>query len=247
MKQRKALRMDDVGASSKLYEIYSKKFYGLGNFWFLKQLKPFAAWGPYEEMSCQEWEEVLAIIEKYSAKLTVGITACWVEYDGTLTPFPVKFPEQAKLLKIAQRKGLIEIANHGLTHCVLKSNLFRPQFFKGNRAFHREFWDWQGRDLHFDHIKKSQQILQEYFDTDVVTLIPPGNVFCEHTLDAAIEHGLKFVNCNLKDSDYRSLKLISNANVIAFHDKEIVQIGPQWLEKTILQNEAQWVFTRELG
>jgi len=57
-------------------------------------------------------------------KLTVGITACWVTYDGDLIPFPEKYPEQADLLKFGSESGLLEIANHGLTHCVVGKHFF---------------------------------------------------------------------------------------------------------------------------
>ena len=49
------LRMDDVGASSKKFNVYSKS--RIGNFLFLKKIKPFKAWGPYEEISTEQWKK----------------------------------------------------------------------------------------------------------------------------------------------------------------------------------------------
>jgi len=58
---------------------------------------------------------------------------------------------------------VIEIANHGLTHCVVRKKLFRPRLFSSNRRCHREFWSWFGKESHFEHIKKFQEILQGFF------------------------------------------------------------------------------------
>jgi hypothetical protein len=76
----KTLRIDDIGASTKQFEVYSKRRFG--NFLFLKYLPWFKAWGPYQEMSADEWQQVLDLLTKCPAKLTVGVTASWVEKDG---------------------------------------------------------------------------------------------------------------------------------------------------------------------
>ncbi len=247
MKNKIALRMDDVGASSKQYEIYSKKLFGMGNFLFLKRLKWLKAWGVYREMTEQEWIKVFDLLDKYKAKLTVGITACWVEYDGTLTSFPKKYPEEARLLKYGHDKGFIEIANHGLTHCVLKNNLFLPRLFCSNRTYHREFWDWLDQDTHTRHVRKSQEILQSYFGGKITTLIPPGNVYSEKTIFAAKEQGIRLINCNTDDLQYDSLRVVGNTNVLAFHDREIVEFGVAWLNSLLEKyKNHQFVFVRDL-
>ena len=148
------LRIDDIGASTKKFEIYSKNRFA--NILFFKYLKSYRSWGPYQELSKKEWEQVFEILSNYNAKLTVGITASWVERDSTLVPFPEKYPEQADLLKLGSENRLIEIANHGLTHCIVGKHL--PKMFTSNRKYHREFWDWIPRDIHFEHLEKSQQI-----------------------------------------------------------------------------------------
>ena len=76
------LRMDDVGASSKKFEVYSK--YRLGNFLFLKYFYPFKAMGPYEELSDSQWDSIFEVLDRHNAKLTVGLTAGWVDKDTTL-------------------------------------------------------------------------------------------------------------------------------------------------------------------
>ena len=121
MKNRIALRIDDIGASTKKYEIYSKK--PLGNILFLKYTKLFKAWGPYDEMDDAQWQLVLDLLIKFSAKLTVGITASWVDRDCNMVPFHEKYPAQAGVLKQGWKEGLLEIANHGLTHCVVGKHM----------------------------------------------------------------------------------------------------------------------------
>jgi peptidoglycan/xylan/chitin deacetylase (PgdA/CDA1 family) len=246
-----ALRMDDVGAASKKNEQYSKRWYGLGNFLWLKRAAYFKAWGPYAELSGSEWEEIFQILIKTGAKLTVAITATWVEDDGTLVPFPEKFRLAAEALKVGLKAGLVEIANHGLTHCVLENMRFRPRAFLGNRSDHREFWEWLPEATHFQHLRQSQEILEGFFGLPITTLVPPGNVFSEATLRAALDSGIKVVNCNLKPgySNASGLKVIGNQSVVPFHDRELVLFGLGWLEALLatLPENPRFCFIKELG
>jgi len=247
-KKKIALRIDDIGASSKQFEVYSKKWYGFGNFLFLKRINYFKAWGPYEEMTAEQWEKIFQILVRYNAKITVGVTACWVEYSGEMVPFFKKFPEEASILKQGVALGLVDIANHGLTHCILNKNLFRPQLFSSNRKFHREFWEWVPKDVQFDHLKRSQELLAEFFKKKIITFVPPGNVYSDSTLEVAKELGIKYVNCNKAQGSFSGLEMISNENIFAFHDKEIVENGTEWLENILSElDNTQFIFVNELG
>tara|TARA_B110000261_G_C13069787_1_gene351665 strand:+ start:575 stop:1309 length:735 start_codon:yes stop_codon:yes gene_type:complete len=223
------LRIDDIGASTKKFEVYSKNRFA--NILFLKYLKAFRAWGPYQELSSKEWEQAFEVLNKYNAKLTVGITAAWVEKDCTLIPFPEKYPEQAELLKYASENGLIEIANHGLTHCVVGSHL--PRMFSSNRTYHREFWDWIPRDVHFEHLESSQKIFNDWLGVLPSSLIPPGNVYSADTLDAAEEYGIKMINSYINHNLENKVKIIDDVSIDPFHDRELVLYGVEWLEKKI--------------
>src|SRR5262249_44054742 len=122
-----ALRMDDVGAASKRHEVYGitrLEVGGLrvpfpGNLLFLKYLPPIKRWGPYRQREGGDWEGVLAWLERHAPRLTVGVTAGWVEDDGSITPYPRKFPEASRVVRLGAERGLLEVANHGYTHCVL--------------------------------------------------------------------------------------------------------------------------------
>ena len=203
MKPPWALRMDDVGAASKRWEVYGVTRVALGpvtlpfpgNFLFLKYIPPIKRWGPYRELSPHEWDGILGALEAAGARMTVAITAGWVEADGRVTPFPLKFPEQARLLREAAARRLVEVANHGYTHCVLRDALFRPRLFAGNRPYHREFHDWLSDEVHHEHVQRAQAILQEFVGEPVVTFVPPGNVFTKATLAAAVEVGIRYVSC----------------------------------------------------
>lgn len=211
-----AFRMDDVGASTKQFEVYSKT--QLGNILFLKYYPPFKAWGPYEEITPVQWKEIIDFLDKTNSQMTVAVTAAWVEKNGDLTPFPKKFPKQAAILKKALQSGLIEIANHGLTHCVIGKHL--PRLFTSNRKYHREFYDFLSEEEIKYHLKKSQKILEDYFETKIVTFVPPGNVWTDFTWDYAQKLGLKILSA--KEND-----------VFAFHDRDIVLNGIKWLEEKI--------------
>ena len=257
-----AFRMDDIGASSKKWEVYGKGFFQAGNlkvriplvtnFLFLKYLSVFKGRGPYRELNKNDWQRIFAILKKHKASMTIGITACWVERDGSLIPFPEKFPKEAGILKKGLREGLIEIANHGLTHCVIGKHL--PRLFKGNRKYHREFWPWLPENTHQEHIERSQQILENYFGQKVITFIPPGNVWNQKTERHASRYGIKYLSSTAdlapNGEISNGVKYISGENVFAFHDREVVLYGTNWLKKSIeryLSRKKQICTIKELG
>ena len=118
-------RLDDVGASTKIYEKYSKIFFG--NFGILKDRRLLGAWGPYKELNLNEYKYLIKLINLKKKKLAIAITAGWLNSENELTPFNLKFPEVAEYLKEADKKGLIRIINHGLSHCVVGMHM--PKLF----------------------------------------------------------------------------------------------------------------------
>jgi len=228
-----ALRIDDIGASSKYHLYYTKRWYS--NFGPLRDRRLFGHWAPYREMTAADWLQLYKILERFRSKLTVGITACWVEDDGSLVPFPEKFPDEAAAIGEGLAKGLIEVANHGLTHCVLEDRQYRRRRWYGtNRPFHREFWDWVGADVQLDHLRRAQDILTGYFKTPVTTFVPPGNVYSMQTLEACRQVGIRTLNCERpKLHDGTSPKVIGDDNVLPFHDRELVVFGTSWLESKL--------------
>lgn len=248
-----ALRMDDVGASTKRYEVYSKRQWGRGplkisgNWLFLKYLPPFKAWGPYRELTAGEWRSLCDSLSRTSAKLTVGLTAAWAERHDRITPFPRRAPDAAAVLREGVRAGLLEIANHGLTHCVLDGNKFRPRLWTSNRTFHREFWDWVPPAVQESHIRQSQEILQEYFGEPVVTFVPPGNVFTATTLEIASRYGLRYVSCDTAPGRAGPMTVIGNEGIWPFHDRDIVYGGIRWLDEPLRAVARRSCFVRDLG
>jgi polysaccharide deacetylase len=253
-----ALRLDDVGAASKRFEIYGTTRLRLGrlripfpgNFLFLKYLPPIKRWGPYSELSAAAWEWILAELEGAGARMTVGVTAGWVEDTGRVTPFPLKFPEAAAVIRAGALRGTLEVANHGYTHCVLQDGMFRPRPFHGNRPFHREFYDWLPEAAHREHVNRAQGILQDYLGRPVVTFVPPGNVFTSVTLAAAAAAGLRFVSC-LEPERWgaaEGLTFVGNGDVVAIHDRDLVLGGPARLRRLLAERAgAPFVTVREVG
>ena len=238
-----ALRMDDVGAASKRNEVYGITRLRVGplavpfpgNLLFLKYLPPIKRWGPYRELDARDWQAVLDLLAARGSRMTVGITAGWVEPDGSVTPYPKKFREASRLVREGTERGLLEVANHGYTHCVLKDGRFRPRWFSGNRADHREFYDWLPEGVHRDHLRRAQDILQGFLGRAVVTLVPPGNVLSRKTLAAAAESGIRYVSCLGAErwAPADGLRLIDDARVVAFHDRDVVRSGPAWLDRAL--------------
>ena len=240
-----ALRMDDVGSSTNTFEVYSKKRFG--NFLFLKRMKHFKAWAPFRDIHLNEWEEIFQILIKYDARLTIGITAGWVDKYNNIIPFNKKYPELIPIFKKGIDSNLIELANHGLTHCLVGKHL--PKLFSSNRTYHREFYDYLDESIHKEHLVKSQKILKQSFSIDVNTLIPPGNVYSMKTVNSMTGTGLKYLNSSIKVSGINENMYISDDNVVAFHDKEIVLYGVEWLEKKIksIHETVNFKFIRELN
>ncbi len=258
MKLFRALRMDDVGAASKRHEVYGLTRIPLwgravpfpGDFLFLKYLPPIKCWGPYRELSAAEWEVILALLEEAGAKMTVAITAGWVELDGRIIPYPMKFAAAAGVIRQGLMRGLVEIANHGYTHCVLQDRLFRPRLFSGNRQYHREFYDWLPADIHREHLHRSQDILQSYFGTRVETFVPPGNLLSAKTVAAAREVGIRYISClgAARWSPADGITFVDDARVLAFHDRNLVVSGLGFLRELLdARPGAHLVTVREIG
>lgn len=231
-----ALRIDDIGASSKKYEVYSDVFRGIGNILFLKYLPPFKRWGPYREMTAGELDSLFIFLKKNRMKITAAVTATWVEKDGKMTPFPKKFPQQATILKEALKEGVCEIANHGLTHCYIGKHL--PRLFTSNRKYHREFYPYLSGNIHREHLSLSQEILENYFQDKIITLVPPGNLLSESAKEFCANVGLKIISasCNEVNEYKDGIFFLSREDTIAFHDRDIVLSGLGFLQRILDEN-----------
>jgi len=231
-------RIDDVGASSKKFEIYSKKIFG--NFLFLKRLPIFKAWGPYEELSLENWKEILNYIGENNYKLTIAVTASWVDEKNIKTPFFEKFPAQANIIYDHLKYGNIEIVNHGLTHCVVGRHL--PHFFSSNRKFHREFWEWVPYEVQHSNLIESCNIFKKWIGYIPKILVPPGNVYSKDTVKICEKLNFKAINSSKKFQVNSSIKFLDNENVFAFHDRDIVMNGMNWIKNIYKVNSKKFKF-----
>lgn len=242
LKNNMIFRIDDIGASAKHFEqhgqkwfkIFGKKiiYFPFANFWFFKRVWPFKRWAKYDELIAEEWMVFLDIFDKNNIVPIIAITATWVDENSNLIPFPEKFPEEARILKTAFLSGKIVVANHGLTHCVVGKHM--PRFFSSNRKFHREFLPELNQSLHTEHILKSQEILEKFFEKPIEILVPPGNMWSHKTYSALSGTNIKKVMCNtyMLDSkeSMQGIEFIKdNENVFAFHDRELKLYGKEWL------------------
>ena len=253
-----ALRLDDVGAASKQHEVYGVTRIPIGrralpfpgNFLFLKYLPPIKRWGPYPELTAAQWVDVLTALSDAGAGLTVAVTAGWVERDGRIVPFPVKFPDAARVLREGVERGVLEIANHGYTHCVTADGLFRPRLFSGNRPWHREFFDWLPEEVHREHVRAAQDILAGWFGVAVETLVPPGNVLSPKTVTVAAEAGIRFISRagGAPAGAADGITFVDDTRVLVFHDRDLVKRGPAYLERLLHTHRGtRFVSVRALG
>jgi hypothetical protein len=246
-------RIDDIGAATKEFEQHGRKWFNifgkkilyfpLANFWFFKRINPFKRWAKYNELTASEWREFIEIFKKNNIIPVVAITACWVDKQGKLIEFPNKFKEEANFLKKAFHRGEIIIANHGLTHCVVGKHL--PLFWGSNRSSWREFLPDLPQELHTSHIKKSQNILENFFEKPIKIFVPPGNVWSYKTYIAIKNTNIDTIMSNRYMMD--SNQITEGVNFIAdsdktfvFHDRELKIFGKGWLIKKIkLLNDCQ--------
>lgn len=236
-------RIDDIGASTKQFEQYGKKWLRpFSNFGSLKRLPALRMWGPYDELSANEWEKFFRIFRENHIVPLIAITACWVDEKSRLIPFPEKFPNEARVLKQAANRGEIQIANHGLTHCVVGKHV--PRRFSSNRAFHREFLPTLEQEIHTQHLRESQHILETYFGRAIDTLVPPGNLWSIKTYRAAQETNIKKIMCARPMADAQiqmeGIEFIDDRHgVIRFHDRELRLYGASWLKETIVKHQSK--------
>ena len=250
------LRMDDVGAASKRHEVYGITRIPIGpwrapfpgNFLWLKYLPGIKRWGRYAELGAPQWRAILEALADAGAHLTVAVTAAWVEDDGALTPYAQRFPEAAAVLREGIAAGLVEIANHGLTHCLLDDNAFRPRAFVGNRAFHREFYEFVPLDTQRMHLARAQALLADAFKTEIVTFVPPGNLLQAATLEVARDVGLRFASFRATTALDGPLTVIGDERGVVFHDRDVVRRGARWLRETLAAHgDAEILQVKELG
>lgn len=207
----RALRIDDLGASSKLYEQWSRtRWANIGPF---KRWSPWRAWGPYREMTAEEINRVAEIVAAQQSRITFAITAYWVEADGCLIPYPGKFSAQANVIRTWADRGIIEIALHGLTHC--REGHHRPRFWSSNRAQHREFephsMDMDERARIKTRISRAAGLLDAWLGpAGVRVFIPPGHQFPPDGVEIIASLGLR---CWQRSDDERCL---------VFHDRDFV-------------------------
>lgn len=204
------LRLDDLGASSKLYERHRTK------------------WRAYRELDCDDLADLGRWCVLKGATLTLAMTACWVERDGSLTPYHEKYPEQAAVIHYWARRGIFEIAAHGLTHCV--PGRHRPSWipWRGNRQWHREFIDYVPFNVQVEHLRRARAILEDRFMVPVTTLVPPGNAISERlAMDAVEKHGYSLVTCRARGRRF----IVDDSTHTVLHDADLVRNGMEVLDR----------------
>ena len=237
----KFLRIDDIGASTKEFNIYGRNTIEIGkktisfpqfisNFLFFKRLPFITGWGKYKELNYEDWIDIINTLKDHNAKLNIAITACWVEKDGSLTKFNNKFPEQTEIIKYGVNENIFYILNHGLTHCIPGKHV--PFRFKSVQKYHREFTNFLPLEKQYMHIRESQLILEEIFGEKPKILVPPGNMFNEDTLISMQKLNIRIIQCERNQSHqpnneiikkYEIKHIANSKNIEVIHDKDIVK------------------------
>lgn len=198
------LRIDDFGASSKRYARHRGKLL------------------PYSEAHEDDLIRLFTWLQRIDCRATLAITAAWVERDGSLTPYPKKFPRQTSIIQQAVLAGRVEIACHGLTHCIPGQHTSWP--WQGNRRWHREFIDALPYGQQRAHLVRGRRILEDAFGLGVTTLVPPGNAISDQLAEAALAMGYEVVTCRL-DAVAAFPSVVDDRGQCVLHDRDVIGVG----------------------
>lgn len=159
----RSIRLDDVGASSKRFEYHAPKPWQ--NIYPLNHRRLFGLMAPYRELHAHELETIFHTVALAQRVLCVGVTAYWVSRRGSLMAFNRKYPGQAAVIAMYARRGVVEVAAHGATHCVVGQH--RPRWIGSNRYWHRERTPWR------DEAKRS---IESWLELPILRFIEPGEI-----------------------------------------------------------------------
>ncbi|MEC8299458.1 MAG: polysaccharide deacetylase family protein [Pseudomonadota bacterium] len=240
MKEPKLLRMDDFGACSRVYEKHSSKFFGLLDFYPLYHRRLLGSWGPFRELSVEEIVEIATILGERNVMMLFCITAGWPCINGGIAKFHEVFPEQSKKIKEYAQLGIFQIANHGLTHCVLEDPRYRRPGIFGNRDRHREFLPERSNKHLQESIELSQQIISDYFEAEPQILVPPGHAISSRVFPYLYDSGIEAVasgSSHLPNIKFRNMQILNGENFEVFHTRDIVLRGTDFLAEVLKKGE----------
>ena len=66
-------------------------------------------------------------------------------------------------------------------------------------------------------------------------------MYTEDTLEIAERYGLRYVSCDTLPGSFGGLTVFGNENVVAFHDRDLVLNGSEWL-RTLMARDPQTRF-----
>jgi peptidoglycan/xylan/chitin deacetylase (PgdA/CDA1 family) len=198
-----SLRIDDLGSSSKRWERHRGK------------------WFPYREMLFDDLWDLHLWLRSTRSHATLAITACWVERDGALVPYARKWPMAAEGVRSLVAAGLVEIACHGLTHCIPGRHVPSWAPWRGNRPMHREFIAALPFAAQVEHLRRAKALLEDTFGVAVSTLVPPGNAISERLALTALDMGFERVTCR-QPAGALWTWILDDTEQTVLHDRDLV-------------------------
>ena len=147
------------------------------------------------------------------AKLTVAVTAGWVERTAAWCPFR-EVPRQARTLRHGRERGLLGSPTTATPTGA--GGRARPRLFSGNRPYHREFYDRLPGDVHREHLRVAQDILGSWFGAPIETLVPWQRPVLE---DRACAPAAGIRSSRLGGRPTATRRHLRDDAVVAFHDR----------------------------
>lgn len=123
-------------------------------------------------------DSIVALFLKHKIPLVLGI----IPFDSNDEPLFGKNFSLLPALSGAVKDGSIEIALHGYNH----------EMIHGEAEFSRLDYNEQVR-----RVKRGKSFLDSIFQTNVVSFIPPWNIYDKNTLNALHKNGFKVISSSL--------------------------------------------------
>lgn len=231
---KKILRLDDFGASARLYERHASGRRRFFNFFPFFGSELLGSWAPFRELTVPDLLSLCDTLERHRIQLLFCVTATffdgyrWVGVDEA-------YPNHVEVIKSATARGTLVLANHGLTHCKEEDSRSTGRHFWGNRSLHREYMSNRTPERLRNSLVKSQLILERVFGTRPKVLVPPGHAVSSLASQFCNDVGITHIATGARHDTFTSgnLTLMSQNDFQVLHTRDLVLNFDRSLESIV--------------
>ena len=204
-----------------------------GNAKVIIRFDDYGVWCNHDWVTIEE--EVIRLHEKYNVKISFGVVpnseypllfhplsppVYPKKYENLeANPYPLeKGSKRVDILKSSIKKGIAEAALHGFNHPKGYSNLKNTEFYG------------MPYDIQYYKLQQGKKYIEELFENEVTTFIPPHNTYDKLTLDLLSEFGFKTISGKYINPDSPRCEKLG-LNYLWFKYDDIVALNNQLFTK----------------